>query len=34
MKTIKYYHKNSDIVAYKKEVYGNGYWYERTYDEK
>ena len=33
MKTIKYYHKNSDIVAYKKEVYGNGYWYERTYDE-
>ena len=30
---IKYYHKNSDIVAYKKEVYGNGYWHERTYDE-
>ena len=34
MKTIKYYHKNSDIVAYKKEIYDDGYWYERTYDEK
>ena len=32
MKTIKYYHKNSNVVAYKKEIY-DGYWYERTFDE-
>ena len=33
MKTIKYYHRNSDVVAYKKEIYEDVYWYERTYDE-
>ena len=33
MKTIKYYHKNSNIVAYQKEIYDDGYWFERTYDE-
>ena len=33
MKTIKYYHKNSDVVAFKKETYSNGYSCERTYDE-
>ena len=33
MKTIKYYHRNSDVAAYKKEIYDDGYWYERTYDE-
>ena len=34
MKTIKYYHKNSDVVAFKKETYSDGYSYESTYDEK
>ena len=33
MKTIKYYHKNSDVIAYQKETYGSGSWSERTYDE-
>ena len=29
----KYYHKNSDVVAFKKIKNSNGYW-ERTYDKK
>lgn len=30
MKTIKYYHRNSDVVAYNKEIYEDGYWYEKN----
>ena len=33
METIKYYHKNSDVVAFKKETYSRGFSTERTYDE-
>ena len=34
MKTIVYYHKNSDVLAFKKETYLDGYSDENTYDEK
>ena len=34
MKTVKYYHKNSDVIAYEKIIKEDGYWFERTYDEK
>ena len=33
METIKYYHKNSNVVAYKKTIKEDVYWFERTYDE-
>ena len=33
MKTITYYHKNSDVIAYEKIIKEDGYWNERTYDE-
>lgn len=29
-----YYHKNSNVVAYRKLEYPNNYWWERTYNEK
>lgn len=35
MKTIKYYNKNSNVVAYKKVIYyDDGRCVERTYDNK
>lgn len=34
MKTTKYYHKNSDVVAFKRIDYQYGCWYEYTYDER
>ena len=34
MKKIEYYHKNSDVIAYEKTINEDGYWEERTYDEK
>ena len=34
MEKIKYYHKNSDVLAFKKETYSDGYSYENTYDKK
>ena len=34
METIKYYHKNSDVVAFEKETDSEGYSSEYTYDEK
>lgn len=34
METIEYYHENSDVVSYRKEIYDDGYWSEKTYDEK
>ena len=34
MKTIVYYHKNSNLVAFKRVKDSNGYNYEITYDEK
>ena len=34
MKKIKYYHKNSDVIAYEKTIIKDGYWNERTYDNK
>ena len=34
MKTIKYYHKNSNVIAYEKTIKKDGYWEERTYDKK
>jgi len=33
-KVTKYYHKNSDIVAYEREELTNGYCYEYTYDDE
>jgi YD repeat-containing protein len=33
METIKYYHKNSDVLAFKKETDSEGFSSERTYDE-
>lgn len=30
----KYYHKNSDVVAFKKIKNSNGYSWEATYDER
>lgn len=29
METIEYYHKNSDVVSYRKEIYDDGYWDEK-----
>ena len=34
MKKIEYYHKNIDVIAYEKTTNEDGYWEERTYDEK
>ena len=34
METIKYYHKNIDVIAYEKTINDKGYWSEKTYDEK
>ena len=34
MEIIKYYHKNSNVVSYWKEIYDDNNWSERTYDEK
>ena len=34
METIKNYHKNSNVIAYKKTINDKGYWIERTYDKK
>ena len=32
--TTKYYHKNSNVVAFERIERGNGYWFEKTYDER
>lgn len=32
-KETLYYHKNSDVVAFKRVEFPNGDWCERTYDE-
>lgn len=34
MKTVKYYHKNSPVVAYERATYYDGFWNEYTYDKK
>ena len=34
MKKIEYYHKNSDVIAYEKNINEDGCWEEITYDEK
>ena len=34
MEKITYYHKNSDVITYEKIINEDGYWEERTYDEK
>ena len=34
MKKIEYYHKNSDRIAYQKEIHNNGSWNEITYDDR
>jgi hypothetical protein len=34
METIKYYHKNSGVLAFEKATYSDGYSSESTYDEK
>ena len=34
MKITKYYHKNSDVVAFKRIENENGDWFEYTYDEQ
>ena len=33
MKTIKNYHENSNVLAFKKETYSDGYSKESTYDK-
>ena len=33
MKETKYYHKNSDVVAFKRKESLDGYWSEKTYNE-
>ena len=33
MKEVKYYHKNSDVVAFEREEFSSGSWGEKTYDE-
>lgn len=32
--TTKYYHKNSDVVAFERVEAENGFWTERAYDER
>ena len=32
-KTTKYYHKNSDLLAFERYENSNGYWWESTYDD-
>ena len=34
METTKYYHKNSDVVAFERVKDSDGYWNECTYDHK
>ena len=34
MKTTEYCHKNSEVVAYRKKIYSNGFSWEKTYDER
>lgn len=34
MKTIIYYHKNSDKKAYEKKICPDDCWIERTFDQK
>jgi hypothetical protein len=34
MKITKYNHKNSDKIKFERVERPDGYWFERTYDEK
>ena len=34
MKITRYYHKNSDKLAFRRIEYSKNEWYEKTYDEK
>lgn len=33
MKITEYYHKNSEVVAFERVEFDDGYWHESTYDE-